>query len=91
MATQRLDYWQRWQQGEDMVDKTSMTNDVIAYVYGLARRAGGTGYRQWREIWVRATAVEVRDGGRTLVATSDYGETWEFMAAFVRRLTWLDT
>ena len=70
------------------MDTTSTNSDVIAYVYGLARRTGGTCYRQWREIWVRATAVEVRDGGRTLVAVSDYGETWEFLAAFVRRFEW---
>ena len=70
------------------MDTTSTTSDVIAYVYGLARRTGGTCYRQWREIWVRA--VDVQDAGDVLIATSDYDERWEFLKAFVRRLEWYE-
>lgn len=72
----------------DNVESTSTTNVVIAYVYGVARRAGGTGYRPWREIWVRA--VDVQDAGDVLIATSDYNERWEFLKAFVRRLEWYE-
>ena len=61
---------------------------VIAYIYGLARKIGGTGYRQWREIWVRA--VDVQDAGDVLIVTSDYNEKWEFPKPLIRRLKWYE-